>query len=83
MSEVPAPISPSACKAARALAGLTQRQLAEGAHLSTQTVADFERGARTPHPNNIRAIVATLEQRGIEFIVENGVVIGVQQRATG
>ena len=73
-------MKPDLCKAARALAGLTQRQLAEGAGVSTQTVADYERGARIPHPNNLRAITAALERSGIEFLSERGVIVGVKKR---
>jgi len=29
---------------------------------------DFERGARTPYPNNLAAIRAALEAAGVEFI---------------
>ncbi len=44
------------------------------------TVMDFERGARTPHPNNLAAIRTALEAAGIEFIPENGGGAGVRMR---
>ena len=71
-------MSPEACKAARALVGFSQKILAEKAHLSPQTVADFERGTRTPHPNNLAAISHALENSGIEFIKENDCTVGVK-----
>jgi hypothetical protein len=49
-------------------------------HVARQTVVDFERGARTPHPNNLSAIRAALEAAGVEFIDENGGGAGVRLR---
>jgi hypothetical protein len=59
---------------------VTQRRLAERAGISTQTVADYERRARTPHPNNLRAMMEALERFGIEFISDRGVIVGVKKR---
>ena len=58
----------------------SRKRLAEAADLAERTVTDFERGARTPHPNNLRAIRSALEQAGIEFIDENGGGPGVRLR---
>ena len=58
----------------------SRKQLAEAADLAERTVTDFERGARTPHPNNLRAMRGALEQAGIEFIDENGGGPGVRLR---
>jgi transcriptional regulator with XRE-family HTH domain len=58
--------------------GISQTQLAEAATVARQTVVDFERGARTPYPNNLAAIRAALETAGVEFT--NGNAPGVRLR---
>jgi len=68
------------CKASRALTGETQRELATAAGISTQTIADFERGARQPHPNNLKAIRAHFEAIGLKFIEEDGEIVGIDFR---
>lgn len=60
--------------------GWNQAQLADAASVSRPTVVDFERGARTPYPNNLAAIRAALEAAGVEFIEENGGGPGVRLR---
>jgi transcriptional regulator with XRE-family HTH domain len=60
--------------------GWNQGELAEAARVARQTVVDFERGARTPYPNNLIAIRAALEAAGVEFIAENGGGAGVRLR---
>jgi transcriptional regulator with XRE-family HTH domain len=57
---------------------MSQVDLATAAGLSKQTVIDFERGARTPHKNNLLAIQAALETAGVEFINSNGGGPGVR-----
>ncbi|RJF81871.1 XRE family transcriptional regulator [Azospirillum cavernae] len=57
---------------------MTQKELAAAANVGSQTLADFERGARTPHPNNLSAIRSALEAAGVEFIPENGGGAGVR-----
>ena len=71
------------CKAARALAGLTQAELAKGANVAKQTVANFERGARTPFPNNLAAIQRALESAGVKFITSAEEGPGVRWRGPG
>lgn len=70
-------MTPRVCRTARAALGLNQRALAREANVSTQTLADFERGARTPHPNNIASIERVFEKNGIKFIRDNGNIIGM------
>ncbi len=72
-------ISAAQCRGARAMLGWSQSQLAEAARVSRPTVVDFERGARTPFPNNLAAIRAALEAASIEFTNGNGP--GVKLRA--
>ncbi|NIA69645.1 helix-turn-helix transcriptional regulator [Pelagibius litoralis] len=61
-------ITPTQCKAARALAEMKQVDLAEAAGISNQTIVDFERGARQPHRNNLAALQSALEVAGVVFI---------------
>ncbi|WP_173980529.1 helix-turn-helix transcriptional regulator [Magnetospirillum sp. UT-4] len=74
------PITPAQSRAARALLGFSQQELADRAKVGKQTLADFERGARTPYHRTLRDIEATLEDAGIEFIPENGGGVGVRFR---
>ncbi|PWC26969.1 helix-turn-helix domain-containing protein [Teichococcus aestuarii] len=60
--------------------GWNQMQLAETARVARQTVVDFERGARSPHPSTLAAIRAAFEAAGVEFIPENGGGAGVRLR---
>lgn len=67
--------SPRQVKAARALLAWTQGQLAKEAQIATSTLADFERGERTPVANNAEAITLALEKQGIRF-TNGGAVTG-------
>ncbi|NHO34507.1 helix-turn-helix domain-containing protein [Acetobacter fallax] len=58
----------------------SQEKLADASGVSRPTIKDFERGARTPHPNNLAAIRTALESAGVEFIAENGGGAGVRLR---
>lgn len=55
-------------RAARSLIDMTQRELASKAGVSQPLIADFERGKRTPHLNNLLSIRRVLEEAGVEFI---------------
>jgi transcriptional regulator with XRE-family HTH domain len=71
-------LTPVLCKAARALAELSQIELARLARVGTQTLADFERGARNTMETNLVKLRAALEKAGVEFIAENGGGAGVR-----
>ena len=73
-------MSASQCRAARALIGWSQGQLAEASKVSEKTVADFERQARVPYERTIRDMQAALETAGIDFIPENGGGAGLRLR---
>ena len=60
---MPNDITPAQVKAARALLAWSQQELAAAARVSESTVADFERAARTPVPNNAAAIREALEAK--------------------
>jgi transcriptional regulator with XRE-family HTH domain len=68
-------LAPRHVKAARALLAWSQQDLAKTAKVATSTVADFERGQRTPVANNAQAIRTALESAGIRFL-PTGAVIG-------
>lgn len=75
------PISPAQLKAARALLGWSQADLARASQLAPSTVADFERGQRTPVANNLSAMRAALEGGGVQFRA-GGAVVGPTRTAT-
>ncbi|MGH8507082.1 MAG: HNH endonuclease [Stenotrophobium sp.] len=62
-------------RSARSLLKWSQLQLAESAGVAISTIADFERGERTPIPNNLTAIRDALERAGARFL-PGGVVFG-------
>jgi DNA-binding transcriptional regulator YiaG len=61
-------MTPEQCRAARGWLDIGQDDLASAAGVSLSTVRDFEKGRRNPIANNLRAIQAALEQRGIAFV---------------
>ena len=73
-------ISPAQCRAARALLGWSQDDLAQGGSVAKATVATFEAGKRTPYERTLEDLVAALEAAGVEFIPENGGGAGVRMR---
>src|SRR5208283_4998191 len=56
------------CKAARALLAWNQQELAQRAQLGVSTIADFERGKRTPTDGNIEAMINAFVAAGISFV---------------
>src|SRR5579864_2911419 len=65
-------------KAGRALLAWSQQELAALAKVGVSTIADFERGSRTPVANNAKAIREALENQGLKFmaggVVEQGML---------
>lgn len=74
-SNTPSELTPKHVRAARALLAWSQQDLAKAASVATSTIADFERGRRTPVANNAQAIRHALEGEGIRFLA-TGAVIG-------
>lgn len=62
----------SQCRAARALLGISQDDLARETGVSKRTIASFEGGEHSLAPRTLAALVYKLEDLGIEFINENG-----------
>jgi transcriptional regulator with XRE-family HTH domain len=54
-------------RAARALMQWSQAELAEAAGVGVSTIAEFERGSRTPIANNLGAIRRAFEDAGVRF----------------
>lgn len=74
-SSSPSELTPKHVRAARALLAWSQQDLAKAAGVATSTVADFERGQRTPVANNAQAIRSALEDAGIRFL-PTGAIVG-------
>ena len=75
-------LSPRLCRAARALVGYEQKDLAASSGVSKSTIGAFEikdEGARLARANN-KAVIEAFERAGIEFIGENGGGPGVRLR---
>jgi DNA-binding XRE family transcriptional regulator len=62
------PITREQCRAARALLYWSQPKLAEATGITRETIANFERAARTPRRKNLTAIRTALESAGVVFI---------------
>ena len=65
-------MTPAQCRAARALLGITQSQLARAAKLGLSTVVDFEKERRLVSEEAVKAIQTALQRAGIEFMDGNG-----------
>ena len=58
--------------------GWSQGELAKRANVSLSTVHDFERGQRTPTPNNLASMRRAIEAEGIRLLFDtNGGAAGV------
>ncbi|MDO5370571.1 helix-turn-helix transcriptional regulator [Paracoccus sp. (in: a-proteobacteria)] len=73
-------MTPAQCRAARALLGLEQGDVAERAGIARATLIDFEKDQRTPRAATIAAIQTALEDAGVEFIADEGEGVGVRLR---
>ncbi|MER8849314.1 helix-turn-helix domain-containing protein [Mesorhizobium australicum] len=71
-------ISPAQCRAARALVGWPQEQLAAASKVAKTTIANFEAGKRTPYDRTLVDLQAALEAAGVELIPQNGGGAGVR-----
>jgi transcriptional regulator with XRE-family HTH domain len=71
-------ITPSQCRAARALIGWSQGELATVSGVSKATIANFELDKRIPYDRTLDDVVAALQSAGAEFT--NGKQPGVRTR---
>jgi transcriptional regulator with XRE-family HTH domain len=68
-------MSRNQCRAARALLGMTQIQLAEAAKVSPSTVTDFELNSRKVSRELVQTMRIALELAGIIFLDDGGVTL--------
>ena len=61
-------LPPAQSRAARALIGWSQTDLANASRVSISTIRDYETEKRQPIANNLAAIRAALEAAGIQFV---------------
>jgi transcriptional regulator with XRE-family HTH domain len=73
-------MTPDQCRAARALLGWTQPDLAKRSGVSANTISGFEKGATAPIPANLAALVRAFQAAGVDLIHENGGGEGVRLR---
>lgn len=60
-------ITPEQCRAARAFLNWSQDDLSSKSGVAKATIADFERGKRTPYGRTLRDLQKVFEEEGIEF----------------
>ena len=73
-------MTPAQCRAARALLGIPQPELAREAGLGLSTIVDFEKMRRHVSDEVVETIQAALTRSGVEFTDENGGGPGVRLR---
>jgi predicted transcriptional regulator len=66
-------VGPHQIRAARALLGMSQVDLANRAGISATALVNIETGASDPKTSTLAAIIAALEAAGVEFINGDGV----------
>jgi transcriptional regulator with XRE-family HTH domain len=73
---------PAQLRAARALIGWSQKDLAEAFGVSTMTIKRAEGSGKPPAPHEtLAALRAILEAEGVVFIDRNGGGLGVRLKA--
>ncbi len=65
-------------RAARALIGWKQTDLAKAASVSEMSIKNIERGDTDPRVSTLQAIQTALEAAGVIFVPENGEGVGVR-----
>jgi transcriptional regulator with XRE-family HTH domain len=73
-------ISPSQCRAARALLDWSQQELADHAGVGIVTIRQLEAGVHEPRRATLDVVRRALEAAGVHFIDENGGGAGVRLR---
>jgi transcriptional regulator with XRE-family HTH domain len=74
-------VTPGQSRAARAWLGWSQEQLAVRAHVSVNSVRNFESGSKTIHNNTIAALRQAIEAAGIRLLFDSmGGAAGIVRR---
>src|SRR3954465_12254390 len=73
----PPGLTPAQCRAARALLGWTQQQLADAARVARATVRDFEGGRHPLHRSTEALVVAALARAGVTLAADPALGEGV------
>ena len=76
-------MTPTQCRAARALLDWTQDDLSREAAVGVVTLRQFERGATEPRRAILTALRRALEDAGVKFINGKGGGPGVRLREDG
>lgn len=71
-------LSASQCRAARALVGWSQDELANASGVAKATIAYFETGKRQPYDKTLGDLRRVLEKKGVAFIDMDGQGAGVR-----
>lgn len=66
-------LTPEQCRAGRAIAGMSQQDLADASEVAKATIANFETGNRKPYKRTLVALQAALEAQGVIFTEDGGV----------
>jgi transcriptional regulator with XRE-family HTH domain len=74
-------LTPPQCRAARALLGWSQDDLATASKVAKATIANFELGKSAPYKRTLEDLRRALEAAGVEFT--NGDQPGVRLRRIG
>ncbi|HHV69687.1 MAG TPA: helix-turn-helix transcriptional regulator [Ochrobactrum intermedium] len=69
-------ISPAQCRAARALLGWSQDELAKLSKVSKATLANFELDKRTPYERTLVDLQKAFEAAGVVFMADGEMVSG-------
>lgn len=64
--------------AARGWLGLSQAKLARKTKVGLRTIKHFEAGERIPYERTVDALVAYLQKRGVEFLMQGELGIGIK-----
>lgn len=74
-------LTPATCRAARALLGWSQQELADRSGVGRVTIADYERGKSTLQRGSVHLLVQALASYGVIILREGGQGVMLQDGA--